>query len=446
MTKKVLRMIGILSAVMMLASGCTNNRNSGPVPERVDGGDAVSAQGTVTETVNLTAGRTGIEAEAQMPSGEETAALSEAAVALLNQVLQQKSGENTLLSPVSIDFALGMTENGAAGETLGEMEQTVNGGISSENLNPLMKHLADRFENSEDVNWNIADSIWFKDDGQVRMKDDFLNKAVSFYDAEVFLAPFDNQTLADINNWTSKETNGMIPEVLDQIGENARMYLINAIAFDGEWEEEYEEDAIHEDREFTNLDGSTSNVTMMGSTENRYFTVADAEGFIKPYKGGEYSFVGILPKEGKTPADVIKQMNDKKIDLAKAVREAEYTEVKVQIPEFSNDFDIELSDTYKALGMNLPFSEREADFSEMMEAVGGGPSSIWIGRIIHKTHIDVDRKGTRAAAATVVEMKFRNAIEIDETKRICLDRPFVYAIVENETGMPVFIGCQNSME
>ena len=120
--------------------------------------------------------------------------------------------------------------------------------------------------------------------------------------------------------------------------------------------------------------------------------------------------------------------------------------MKVQIPEFSNDFDIELSDTYKALGMNLPFSERDADFSEMMEAVGGGPSSIWIGRIIHKTHIDVDRKGTRAAAATVVEMKFRNAIEIDETKRICLDRPFVYAIVENETGMPVFIGCQNSME
>ena len=97
MKKKVLRMIGILSAVMMLASGCTNNRNSGPVPERVDGGDAVSAQGTVTETVNLTAGRTGIEAEAQMPSGEETAALSDAAVALLNQVLQQKSGENTLL-------------------------------------------------------------------------------------------------------------------------------------------------------------------------------------------------------------------------------------------------------------------------------------------------------------------------------------------------------------
>ena len=99
-----------------------------------------------------------------MPSGEDTAALSEAAVALLNQVLLQKSGENTLLSPVSIDFALGMTENGAAGETLEQMEQTVNGGISSENLNPLMKHLADRFENSEDVNWNIADSIWFKDD------------------------------------------------------------------------------------------------------------------------------------------------------------------------------------------------------------------------------------------------------------------------------------------
>ncbi len=443
MKKKYLQMTGILLAALMLA-GCGKERLYQIEPELYNanaGGSVISS-----ETVNLTDGRTGLEAKEAIPSEEESAALSSASFALLQEVMRERTGENVLLSPTSIDFALGMTENGAAGKTLEEMENTVNGGLSVSSVNPLMKHLSNRFTSASEVKWNIANSIWFKNDGLVSMKENFLNQAVSYYDADVFLAPFDNQTLNDINGWVNDETHGMIPNVLDQIHENARMYLINAIAFEGEWAEEYEEDKIYENRQFQNSDGSTSNITMMGSTEGRYFTIANGEGFIKPYKGGEYSFVGILPEEGESPEDLIEIIQEGNIDFAKTVREAEYSEVKAQIPEFSNDFDIELNDTYKQMGMEIPFSESEADFSEMMESTDGSPAKIWIGRIIHKTHIDVDRKGTKAAAATVVEMRYKNEIEIDQSRYIVLDRPFVYAIVENETGLPVFLGCINSMQ
>ena len=92
--------------------------------------------------------------------------------------------------------------------------------------------------------------------------------------------------------------------------------------------------------------------------------------------------------------------------------------------------------------MTEPFG-MNADFSDML--VSGG-DTIRIGSIIHKTHIEVDRKGTRAAAVTAVEMRVKGAIVEEMPKSIVLDRPFVYAIVDNATGIPVFLGCQNSMK
>ncbi|MBR4581339.1 MAG: serpin family protein [Lachnospiraceae bacterium] len=369
--------------------------------------------------------------------------MSGATVNLFAQVQSSQPGENILLSPTSIDFALGMTENGAAGETLSQMEETVNGGLSVDTINPIMKHLSNRYMNAAEVEWNIANSIWFKNDGQVAMGDEFLDKVVGYYGADIFLAPFDSQTLDDINGWVNDKTKGMIPNILDQIHENARMYLVNAIAFEGEWAEQYEEDKITEGRTFTNADGSESDVTMMTSTENRYFEIAGGQGFLKPYKGREYSFVGILPAEGDTPEDLIAKIQKGNVDLSKTLREAGVNEVHVTMPEFTNDYYIEMNDTYQNMGMDIPFNEAKADFSPMMHSTDGSPANIWIGRIIHKTHIEVDRKGTKAAASTVVEMRYKNAIVMDESKCITLDRPFVYAVVENETGLPVFIGCQN---
>ena len=111
------------------------------------------------------------------------------------------------------------------------------------------------------------------------------------------------------------------------------------------------------------------------------------------------------------------------------------------------DYDVNLHEVYKNMGMDIPFDEERADFREMLEPASGEPYDVWIGRILHKTHIEVDRKGTKAAAATVVEMDAvcTSVSVAPEPKVIILDRPFVYAIVENETGPPFLIGCQNTM-
>ena len=451
MKKKLLQAIGLLSVIMLLA-GCNGagpggGSNTSPLSEVLKGETAGESTQS-NESVNLTEGMTPASVESTQMTNEQAACLSTSSTGLLYELLSREGdkNKNILISPMSIQTALGMAELGAEGKTLEQMEQYVNGGLSEEELRGAMENLSTHMKSSGDVNWNVANSLWFKNDQKATLKEAYLNDVVSYYHSDVFYAPFNTQTVNDINGWVNRETHEMIPTILDEIPEEAYMYLINAIAFEAEWQEPYEEDQITENRVFINADGSESMVNMLNSSEGRYFSLQGGEGFIKPYQGGEYSFVGILPKEGQTPEEYMKKLSSSGEDLAKALREADYEEVKVRIPEFSMDYKIELSETYKALGMTVPFDQDLAEFHKMMEATGNDLYQVWIGKILHKTHVEVDRKGTKAAAVTAVEMDLVTSAMPMKEKMIFLDRPFVYAIVDNATGYPIFLGVQNSME
>ena len=121
-------------------------------------------------------------------------------------------------------------------------------------------------------------------------------------------------------------------------------------------------------------------------------------------------------------------------------------EEQIKIIEFA-DFGDERGNlvVIEGDGMDIPFDPNRAEFHKMMEPVNNVDYDVWIGKILHKTHIEVDRKGTKAAAVTAVEMDLAMAALPMEEHYITLDRPFVYAIVENETGYPMFLGTQNSM-
>lgn len=451
MKKKLLQAIGLFTAIMML-SGCTNLASgSGTVPtesSEVLPDTEITREAAESGSVNLTEGRNeGVVEDTEVPA-EKFENLTNASVSLLYQTMlyETDKNKNILISPMSIQTALGMTELGAEGKTLEQMEKTVNGGISNEDLNLAMRKLAYDTQNSPDVDWNVANSLWFRNNGLAEVRENYLDEVVKNYNADVYYAPFDAQTVKDINGWVDNETHHMIPEIIGEIPDEAYMYLINAIAFEAEWQEQYEEDQVREDCIFENIDGSESKVNMLSSTEFGYFTLAGGQGFIKPYKGGEYSFVGILPKEGQTPEEYLKKLSSSKEDFSKTVREAGYEEVNVLLPEFTMDYDIELSEVYKEMGMDIPFDQNEAEFHKMMKTTSGDPYQVWIGKILHKTHIEVDRKGTKAAAVTAVEMDLAMSAMPMEEKYIRLDRPFVYAIVDNATGYPVFIGAQNSMQ
>ena len=181
---------------------------------------------------------------------------------------------------------------------------------------------------------------------------------------------------------------------------------------------------------------------MLSCFEEGYFSDGRAQAFIKYYKGYKYAFMGILPNEGVSVSEYINGLDGE--SWYKLWKSGMYADIDVLIPEFSCDCDKELSGGLKAMGMDIPFDPKRADLSNMVENDSGDP--LYISRILHKTHINVDRTGSEAAAATAVEMKVQAAERSKrEQKEIYLDRPFIYAIVDTETGFPVFLGAVNTV-
>lgn len=351
-------------------------------------------------------------------------------IELLKRTWESSENKNVLISPLSVELALAMTANGADGETKSQMEKVLAEGLLIEELN---QYLYDYCENQSKEQLKIANSIWIREDKElVQMEESFLEKAVSFYDASIYEAPFDNQTVTDINQWVEHKTDGMIEEVIRDIDETARLYLINALCFEGEWQDVYEANQIS-DGTFTNIEGEKQTVSMMYSTESYYLENEKATGFIKHYKDRKYSFVALLPEEGMKLEEYIQSLDG--LELQEMLENAEEKPVDVALPKFEYDYSVLMKDILKEMGMEQAFDLQKADFSKMGTS---NPDGLHIGEVLHKTYIKVDELGTKAGAVTVVEMDCGSAmIDFEE---VILDRPFVYMIMDNEANLPVFIG------
>ncbi len=341
-----------------------------------------------------------------------------------------KEGKNILLSPLSVLAALSMTANGAKGDTLAGMEQAL--GMSIADLNGFFRSYVASLAQDDKNKLSIADSIWFSDDERLKVNREFLQTNADYYGADAYKVPFNDETLKAINDWVSKNTDGMIPQILDDIPKDAIMYLINALAFEAEWQNVYTEDKVN-DGLFTLEDGSQKTVKMMYSDESRYLETGKATGFIKSYAGGNYAFVALLPNEGVPVSELIESLDGK--TLAGAIKNASHEKVSAGIPVFENEYSGELSEILTEMGMGIAFDGGRADFSNLGET----DANISISRVIHKTFISVAEKGTRAGAATAVEMT-KNAALPAEKKTVILDRPFVYMLVDEKNCVPFFIG------
>lgn len=348
--------------------------------------------------------------------------------------------ENSLISPLSVSLALSMTANGADGDTRAQMEQVLGSTLTVEDLNSYLHTYTANLESTDAAKLEIANSIWFKDDESLTFEETFLQTNADYYDAALYEAPFDTQTLEDINNWVDQNTDGHIDRILNEIPEKAIMYLINAIAFDATWETPYESASTHEGT-FTAVDGSEQNVTMMSSTESRYLDDGDATGFIKPYADGQYSFVALLPHEDIPIEDYVSSLTGQR--FLDTIEHAENTAVKTTMPKFAADYSLEMSDVLKSLGMTDAFDASGADFSRLGQ--GSDAENIFISRVLHKTYILVDEEGTEAAAVTGIEISTTSA-PMEPELSVTLDRPFVYAIIDNDTGLPLFIGTEMNIQ
>lgn len=346
----------------------------------------------------------------------------------------EDSGNNTLISPLSVLSALAMTANGAEEETLSQMEEVL--GMNTRELNLYLYSYMQNLLLDEENKLSLANSIWFTDDEQFTVNQDFLQTNADYYGADIYQVPFDNQTLKDINKWVKQSTDGMIPKILDQIPEEAIMYLVNALAFEAEWMKIYESYQVDEDV-FTKEDGSTQNVEFMYGTEYDYFEDENAIGFMKEYKGGHYAFVALLPKEGVSVSEYVASLNG--VSLNKLLSNPQDEIVYTAIPKFETEFTVEMADILKTMGMTDAFDVYKADF----ESLGTMPErNIYISQVLHKTFISVGEKGTKAGAATIVEMAAGSTApgKPIEPKKVYLDRPFVYMLIDCENKIPFFIG------
>ena len=345
-----------------------------------------------------------------------------------------EEGKNTLISPLSVLYALAMTANGADGETLAQMEQVL--GMDVDNLNSYMLAYLDLLPESKDYKMSLANSIWFKDDPNFLVEQSFLQTNADYYGAGAYKAAFDEGTRNDINNWVKEHTDGMIPEIIDEIPDEAIMYLVNALSFDAKWADEYEEHQIREGR-FTMEDGTRQDVDMMHSQEDTYLEDDMATGFIKYYKDRKYAFVAMLPNEGVSVSQYVDSLTGE--HLRELLNNPQDVTVFASIPKFETEYDIEMSEVLQEMGMTDAFDWQVADFSRLGTYNVDG-MNICINRVLHKTFVSVTEQGTRAGAATAVEMVAEGAAEIIEYKEVVLDRPFVYMLIDCETNLPFFIG------
>lgn len=350
------------------------------------------------------------------------------------------SGKNAFMSPESVLFALGMTANGAQGDTLAEMESVL-GVQDIQSLNENLSALKLKANKSEYIDFSIANSLWVKNDETITLNDNFADTVKESFGADVFFEPFDNATKDSINGWVNENTNEMIPSILDDIHKDDVAYLINAIAFEANWAEQYTEHQIDEEGVFTSADGKTQTCTMLVGREDQYLHDDKAEGFLKYYEGYDYAFMAILPNKEIFVSDYLDTMTGE--SLSAFYNSKENGDVYTKIPEFSYDYKAELSEPLIAMGMEKAFTS-EADFSAMAQT---DTDVLYISEVIHKAHIELDRNGTKAAAATLVAMNKATAAPVEKEEHyVYLDRPFLYAIVDCESGLPVFLGAVNTAE
>lgn len=340
-------------------------------------------------------------------------------------------GENIFISPLSVSMALGMAYNGAAAETREAMAETLElTGLSIEVVNRAYRDLIDLLVDLDpSVSFLLGNSIWYRDGFPVHPA--FLDVNREFFDAEVRPLDFDSPDApATINGWVEDKTRGRIEEIIESsIDPLTMMFVINAIYFKGAWTTQFEQ-SLTRDGTFTLVDGREVQVPMMTFPSDLELDVYLDEGLEVvdlPYGGGAYSATIVLPPRDGDLGALLASLDQERWDeILSGLRPLE---VNVVMPKFALEYEINLKDVLSAMGMEIAFDDRLADFS------GISPQFLYISEVRHKSFLRVDEEGTEAAAATSVEFGTVSAPPV-----IVIDRPFLFVIRERLSGTILFAG------
>lgn len=364
------------------------------------------------------------------------------------ELLMEKSDitESIVVSPLSIYILLIVLCESSDGKTKDEIIQLLAGKDhvnDSEFIDSIIAIIDDIYR-SASSQCSMANAMITKEEYE-----DAFNKEQLEYLKKTFqMEKFSGKDIcALVNKWVCKTTDGMIQEIVDK-GAKFDFALLNAIAFSGRWAEKYKSKDIDEHGTFINADAVREKVTMMSSEEHEGIIDQGVIGFIKPYKGGAFDFMALIPDDDERPffptaenmslSPLLKtNIIEKLHELYESKKEGK---VFVTMPEYNFSYDVTLNDTLQQLGIHEIFS-KDADMSPLVNV-----SETHVDEIIHKATVKVDRNGTRAAAVTIAQLRYGACPGfLDEDLVIELNRPFIFAIMHKDTGIPVFIGIVNTI-
>lgn len=353
---------------------------------------------------------------------------------LLSEVITDLDDqENTMLSPLSVNMALSMTANGAKGETQMAVYKALRSeGYESSFLNEYYKKLITRLPALDSkVKLDIANSIWYKEGFNVVPA--FLETNESFYQATARALYFNDPAATKIiNDWVNKKTNGKIPTIVDEIDQDMRMYLINAIYFKGAWSKPFKKEKTR-NMDFHSPSGSVQASFMQSEDSYSVLETTDFQAIEIPYGDTTYSLFAFLPAKEIVPKKLLESL--RATGGWEEYQEEFYSrKTRLSFPKFKFSYENKLNDELVQLGMGLAFSD-QADFTGI-EKEGG----LTISEVKHKTFIEVNEEGTEAAAVTSVGVEVTSMPQYYELN---FDRPFLFFIRENSSGLILFAGQVN---
>lgn len=346
------------------------------------------------------------------------------------QLSEAEGPENVFISPLSISMALGMAYNGADGETKEAMRKALGFTLpTDEEINKSFKDLDALLKGiDKDVVFTSANSLWHSN--LVKLQAPFVQTNKTYFDATVqgfdFASP---AAVNEINSWVKRKTNNKIDKILDQIKEDEKLFLINAIYFKGTWTQPFDK-SLTKPGQFHLENGSTVNHDFMAMKKGEYLYYRDntKELVDLPYGNGQYSMTIVMPGGENKVQDILPELNPTNLNTWLAG--AKKTTWDLYMPKFKLEYEKKLNDMLTKLGMGVAFTSK-ANFSHMLEELG----NLAISEVKHKTFVEVNEEGTEAAAVTSTGIMVTSL-----PPSVRIDRPFVFMIREKSSGAILFIG------
>ena len=353
---------------------------------------------------------------------------------LLKQIVKEKPDANVFISPFSVSTVLQMVGNGAAGETKAEMQAVLKtAGLPADSRNAACRDLNRSLTSLPDVALNLANSIWYQK--EIQLTPAFVAENKNYFLAELAGVDFSNPKSADtINNWADKTTRGKIKDVVQfPFPPRTRVILANAIYFKGKWVKPFDKNQTKP--HVFHLPGGEAQAPLMW--QRGHFNHENGDGFQAvqlPYAGGRLQMCVFLPATNSNPAKLLADLSGDtwRDKIRSRFMDREGT---LALPRFKIEFKVVLNDPLKALGMRQAFDQR-ADFSAMAETREG----LYVSEAWQKSFVDVNEEGTEAAAVTGVRMTALAAMRPLQPFEMVVDRPFFFAIEDNQTGSVLFMG------